>query len=71
MSEEDAAQKQRRRQIKAWRRRAAELRATADNFAVPSAQEALRRAATELDAMADDAQAAMASKPRRPGEVAC
>jgi hypothetical protein len=71
VAEEDAAQKQRRRQIKAWRRRAAQLRATADNFTIPSAQEALRRAATDLDAMADDAEAVLTGKPQRPGDVAC
>ena len=48
-----------------------ELRATAENFAVPSAQDALRRAATDLDAMADHAEAVLRGKPQRPGEVAC
>jgi hypothetical protein len=71
LAEENAAQKQRRRQIKAWRRRAAELRATADSFTVPSAQEALRQAATDLDAMADHAEAALTGKPLRPDEAAC
>ena len=71
LAEENAAQKQRRRQIEAWRRRAAELRATAENFAVPSAQEALRRAATDLDAMVNHAEAVLSGKPQRLGEVAC
>ena len=68
---EENAEKRRRRQIKAWRKRAAELRATADNFTVPSAQEVLRRAATDLNAMADYAEAALTRKPQEPGEVAC
>jgi hypothetical protein len=71
LAEENTAQKQRRRQIKTWRRRAAELRATADNFPVPSAQEALRRAASDLDAMADHAEAVLMGKPQQPDEVAC
>jgi hypothetical protein len=71
LAEENEGQRQRRRQIKAWRRRAAELRATADNFTVPSAQEALRRAATDLDAMADHAEAVLTGKPQKSGETAC
>jgi hypothetical protein len=71
LAEENAAQKQRRQQIEGWRRRAAELRATADNFTIPSAQEALRRAATDLDALADHAEAVLTSKPQRSGDVAC
>ena len=71
LAQENATQEQRRGQIEAWRRRAAELRVTADNFPVPSAQEALRRAATDLDAMADDAEAVLTGKAQRPGEVAC
>jgi DNA invertase Pin-like site-specific DNA recombinase len=46
-----------RSQIRAWRMRAEELRTTADQFAVPSAQEALRRAAANYDKMADNAAA--------------
>jgi len=38
-----------RRQIEAWRRRAAELRTTAENFKVPSAQMELNRAAIEAE----------------------
>jgi hypothetical protein len=45
-----------RRQIEAWRRRAAELRATADNFKVPSAQMELNRAAANYEQMADHAE---------------
>ena len=71
LAEENVAQKRRRWQIKAWRKRAAELRATADSFPVPSAQEALRRAATDLEAMADHAEAVLLGKPQRSGEVAC
>jgi hypothetical protein len=59
------------RSINAWRRRAEELRTTADSFVVPSAQDSLRRAAANYDKMADDAEARLA--PRRPerGETAC
>ena len=45
-----------RRQIEAWRRRAVELRATADNFKVPSAQRTLNRAAANYEQMADHAE---------------
>lgn len=50
-------------QIKAWRLRAEELRSTADQFEVPTAQEALRRAAANYDKMADHAEALLAERP--------
>jgi len=54
--------------IRAWRLRAAELRATADQFAVPSAQESLRRTATNYERRADMVEAAMAGTPTAPDE---
>jgi hypothetical protein len=59
---------QERSRIRAWRMRAAELRATADNFEVPSAQEPLRRAAANYEQMADHAEALLTGKPKAPGE---
>lgn len=46
-----------RAQVRAWRVRAQELRMTADSFAVPSAQETLRRMAANYDRVADHAEA--------------
>jgi hypothetical protein len=54
------------REIKAWRMRAEELRATADQFEVPSAQEALRRAAANYDKLADQAKALLTKLPAPP-----
>ena len=71
LAEENAAQEQRRRQMEGWQRRVAELRATADNFPIPSTQEALRRAATDLDAMINHAEAVLTGKPQGPGQVIC
>jgi hypothetical protein len=45
------------RQVARWRQRAEELRSTADGFTVPSAQEALRRAAANYERLADEAEA--------------
>jgi hypothetical protein len=53
--------------IKPWRRRAEELRATADQFLVPSVQESLRRAAANYDQMADHAEALLTGE-KAPGE---
>lgn len=50
--------------IKAWRRRAEELRTTADQFQVPSAQESLREAAANYDKLADEAEAALTGRRR-------
>jgi hypothetical protein len=52
-----------RRQINEWRLRAAELRAMADDFDVPSVQEALRRAAENYDALAERAEELLDSGP--------
>jgi hypothetical protein len=57
-----------RRQIEAWRRRAEELRTTADNFTIPSTQESLRRVAANLDMMANHAEALLAGMPTAPEE---
>jgi hypothetical protein len=59
--EQRAAAAQRDR-IKVWRARAEELRTTADNFTVPSAQESLRRAAANYDSLADEAEAKLAGR---------
>jgi hypothetical protein len=50
-------------QIGTWRARAEKLRATADAFVIPTAQEALRRAAGNYDALADDAEALVKRPP--------
>ncbi len=68
LGQENAARDKERSQIKAWRRRAEELRTTADNFSVPSAQESLRRAATNLEQMADHKEALLTGKPQVRGE---
>ncbi|HWI28220.1 MAG TPA: hypothetical protein VN668_14695 [Stellaceae bacterium] len=52
----------------AWRLRAEELRATAEQFVVPSAQDALRRAAANYDRLADHAEAMLATGPARSGK---
>jgi hypothetical protein len=51
-----------RSQVKAWRLRAEELRSTAEQFEVPSAQEALRRAAANYDKMAEHAEALLTGR---------
>jgi hypothetical protein len=56
-----------RRQIEAWRRRAEELRGTADQFRLPSAQEPLQRTAANLDKLADHAEAMLTGKSKTPG----
>jgi len=68
LSEENAASDKTRRQIEAWRRRAEEVRATADQFAVPSVQEMLQRIAANLELLADHAEGLLIGKPREPGE---
>lgn len=45
------------RQVTRWRLRAEELRTTADQFTVPSAQVSLRHAATNYERLADEAEA--------------
>jgi hypothetical protein len=52
----------------AWRMRAEELCATAEQFEEPSARESLRSAADNLDKMASHAEGIMTSKPKPPGE---
>jgi hypothetical protein len=44
-----------------------ELRATADQFKVPSARERLRRIAANLDGVADHAGVLLTGKPKAPG----
>jgi hypothetical protein len=53
----------RRSQIRVWRMRAEELRSTADQFEVPSAQDSLRRAAANYDKMAEHAEALVTGRP--------
>jgi hypothetical protein len=52
-----------RDRIKRWRNRVEELRATADQFTVPSAQVSLRRAAANYEKLADDAEARLTRPP--------
>ena len=54
--------------VMAWRLRAEELRATAEQFVVPSAQDALRRAAANYDALAEQAEALFTGRPAAPGK---
>jgi hypothetical protein len=51
------------RQVARWRARAEELRTTADEFTVPSAQESLRRAAANYERLADEAEALLTGHP--------
>jgi len=68
LSEENAVSDKQRRQVEAWRRRAEEVRATADQFTVPSVQEMLQRTAANLDMLADHAEGLLTGKPRTPGK---
>jgi hypothetical protein len=52
-----------RSQVAAWRMRAEELRTTADQFQVPSAQDTLRRAAANYDQLADNAVGLLGRRP--------
>ena len=70
LAENNAELDKQRSQIRAWRMRAQELRATADNFLVPSAQETLNRAAANYEQMADHAEALLTGRPSAPGEKA-
>jgi hypothetical protein len=54
--------------IKRWRARAAELRAVADQFVVPSSQEVLHRAAANYEQLADNAEARLSRRPLPPGK---
>lgn len=54
-------------QIRQWRMRAEELRTTADQFQVPSAQDALRNAALNYLMMADNLEAQLGGHPPAPG----
>ena len=53
-------------QIRQWRMRAEELRTTADQFGVPSAQDALRNAALNYLMMADNLEAQLGGHPPAP-----
>jgi ActR/RegA family two-component response regulator len=52
-----------RSQVRAWRMRAEELRTTADQFEVPSAQDSLRSAARNYEPMADNVENLMERRP--------
>lgn len=54
-----------RSHVRAWRMRAEELRMTADQFKVPSAQEALRSAARNYELMADNLENLLGTHPAR------
>src|SRR5262249_23297596 len=68
LSQENAALERERRQVTAWRLRAVEMRAIADQFSVPSVQETLRRTAANYEQMADHAEALLTDKPLTRGE---
>jgi len=57
--------------IERWRRRAEELRVMADQFGIPSAQETLRRLASDYEQLADDAEARLADRSRGPSQEVC
>lgn len=57
-------------QIRQWRVRAEELRLTADQFQVPSAQDALRNAALNYLMMADNLESQICGLPPVPGAKA-
>jgi hypothetical protein len=63
LSQENDAVGKHRREIRAWRMRAEEIRTTADNFEVPSVKASLRTAADNYDRMADHAEALLAGRP--------
>jgi hypothetical protein len=63
LDEQDRAMPNERDQIMQGRQRAEELRAVADQFQVPSVQEALRRVAANCEKMADHAEALLAGLP--------
>ena len=52
--------------IRRWRARAKELRALADQFTIPSAQDGIRRAAAKYDKLADDAEGRLTGGPPPP-----
>jgi hypothetical protein len=62
LSEETKALDKKMREIMAWRMRAEELRTTADQFVIPSAQESIRRAAFNYDKLADHAEAQLGTR---------
>ena len=66
---EKAALDGQRRKIKAWRMRAEELRAVADQFSARSAQEPLRRSAANYEQMADHAETLLGDKPSPRGKT--
>jgi hypothetical protein len=43
----------------------------ADEFGIPSAQETLRRLASDYEQLADDAEAKLAGRSRGPSQEAC
>jgi hypothetical protein len=59
-----------RDQIRAWRMRAEELRTTADQFRVPSAQDTLRRAAANYETLANNLESQIGGHPPAPGDKA-
>jgi hypothetical protein len=70
----DAAQKveaHMRSQIRAWRARAEELRTTASQFEIPTAQESLRSAARNFDLMADNLENLLKAQPPAKRDKAC
>ncbi|HZP64681.1 MAG TPA: hypothetical protein VFB32_00105 [Rudaea sp.] len=60
LAQEKHAISERRRDITRWRERAGELRATADEFGIPSVQASLREGATGFDQIANYVEALLA-----------
>ncbi len=55
--------RERRRQVEQWRRRAEEIRAVADNFAVPSAKETMLNVARNYERLAEDLERRLRQQP--------
>jgi hypothetical protein len=68
--EDDVALQKQRDQAKWWQMRAEELRATANQFAEPSAHEMLLRAAANYEQLANHAEGLVTGKPKARGEKA-
>lgn len=68
--ENDVAVQRKRDQVKWWRMRAEELRATASQFAEPAAHEMLLRAAVNYEQLANHTEGLLPGKPKARGEKA-
>lgn len=70
LSEEQAVVDDKHRRTRQWRMRAEELRATAEQFQVPSARDTLLRAAANYDQLADQAEGRLTAYRSSPGKEA-